>query len=278
MTVIKTLKPNIFFLILLVLVFCLPMLSFKYYKHSQDNAVNAKLSSIKPVPFTIYATEKITDSQGNTSVSQKYTFAQRSDGAFMEQREEMFRAVHTQSREVYFTDGLKAQIEDHVRAISTCYLGDTEKHMLWFGRPDPSVGCVKSYLDGATQNQNATLNDRSFFGIGTTKIVQEGPSRRLTVWRAPSLSCQVLMRIAEFRDNGKAEYSNPSVLVVDRVDNGEPNTSLFDLPQTYDDVAPSELVARSLAVNGQSMSQLQRDMYSKVDARYYKQKANKKSN
>lgn len=117
----------------------------------------------------------------------------------------------------------------------------------------------------------------SILGVETVKIVRDSKSRRLTLWQAPSLGCITLKRLAEFRKEGSQNLTTPSEWIADRVQIGEPDAQLFNIPLAdYEEVIPSEFYVRDMKVKVGAISaeaeRGYRSEYARHDALYLQQK------
>ncbi len=253
---------------------CLPLIGFTSYSYVKEARVKSRMVKARStVPaFTIYTTEKITNPKG-IRPAQKIIFAQRSDGSSVTQRQLLTYAnVVPVFREIYYADGRRAEVADHIQAVSTVLL--PKKSLFWIqsGNLDPATNCTKAF-DGEQRQGQLDANGRErILNIDTVKVIQDGPSRKLTMWYAPLLGCYLMKRIAEFRSEGSSTLSYPSELLADYISYEEPNPSLFEVPLSYAEVPPSEISARNSALTGVKAAPSQLAGYAKRDARYFELK------
>lgn len=266
------------FLLLLVIAALLPILGATSYRFMRREAIKVKLARVSVIPpFTAHFSEHYTAKNGEKKLGMKTTYARRSDGSWMALTQFfVHKGIEDKTREIFLMTGRMARVGDYIRSVTTHQISEAEllKHRVY--ERDPSTNCTQFYSGETERGQTLTGQYELIHGFNTVQIIYESTSRRLTVWKAPSLGCIILKRLAEFRERGSQGLSNPSELVVDSIQTGEPDSAYFEIPPTYEEVAPSVFYIRDLNIKGVKLSPAEeavnRDQYPRLDAKYYAQR------
>ena len=201
------------------------------------------------VPATVKFKESLSAPGKPDILSTERVYGVRVDGS-----EVWVDRQHTNAGDIYLThwhvllaDGTDAEGDDVTKAMTAVKL-PLGKSSRALERWDPNARCtVQASGFNSTPAPEA---EEKLLGINTTKIIlSDSKTARITVWRAPSLNCLELRRLAEFK-NQNGSVKDTSDLVATEVVLGEPKGSLFLLPTGEENISYSERYNRLVAAQG----------------------------
>lgn len=261
------------FWVWLIIAACLPVLGAGAYSHVKKKMLQSRETSKVPA-FTAYLTETVVSPQG-VIAEFRVVFAQRSDGSTVEHNQvtTSSRGLLDQTRQISYSDGRTAFVRDHIKSVSTTQLSEDEYKRRRIMAVDSTAKCVTPFSSSERKVYAPSGEYEAIAGVDTIKVIEESPSRRLTLWKAPSLGCYPLKRIVEFREGESKTFSAPSELRLDKLEFGEPASELFKIPEFYEEVPPSLLRTRQQDFRGLKLSgdkeALSREHDASKDAKYF---------
>ncbi len=241
-------KPRIFSVLL--------VLSFFVVSLALVKVVRGQLP--KRRPFTATAVETRYGSDGVKAYQETYTFAVRSDGS-------QAKAVNRRARDgnwyemrmvVDIPRRRRVSIDPITQSITTYNLSAGEAALL--ALPDRSC----QGIDGG---------DANLLGYVAKRVVEnlqfrDGKVQGLESWRAPALDC---FPLREIDSQGPLGGNSPRNLVeVVTVIEGEPASSMFEVPASYAERSPSDVVSEFNRRFGSLGRPLSESTASKLDRVY----------
>lgn len=203
-----------------------------------------------PVPHTVLRTERGFDITGTLKYTNHYVEAVRSDGSTMWR----FASDLVQQRKIDFANG------DHVRTNELAGRKSTYPKR-FSGHPvqrTPQGSC----LTEADRKSGWTLTGEDVVGgHRAIRIVYRSGRRSMTTWRALDAGCAVLQLHFE-HETGRTEQ-NLSALIV-----AEPDAAFFQVPDSFQEVPPSELQDGCLDPKGTCASTIPESVRKRLDKTY----------
>src|SRR5947209_4353442 len=215
-------------------------------------------------PFTLRQETRMFDAKNDGLLIDIKTVARRSDGA----RVEIGHIFGTRglqagdnARKIALPDGEVLTAYDHLRAATRWDSAEARKRQrdMLFNIPG---GCVGS--------KEQSIGKETIMGHETVAVVWPGPIEpRVTQWRALDLNCEALRaRIEDKQPDGTYKVHN-EISTVSLVP-GEPDPTLFSVPQDYKDLKPSEIMHNEIVkLGGNSNPDLEKQAQ-QSDAQYDK--------
>jgi hypothetical protein len=201
------------------------------------------------VPVTVKFKETLSAPGKPTILSTERVYGVRVDGS-----EVWIDQQHTNAGDIYLThwhmllaDGTDAEGDDVTKTMTAVKLpvGNSTRAL---ERWDPNARCTVQA--SGFNSTPAPQAEEMLLGVNTMKIVlRDSKTARITVWRAPSVNCLELRRLAEFKTQD-GSVKDTSDLVATEVVLGEPNSSLFLLPTGEENISYSERYNRLVAAQG----------------------------
>lgn len=198
-------------------------------------------AQVKANPFTLQLESyEFTDVSSSGTLFARETVARRSDGATVHV-DNMAGLVGLQAgetaRHIYFLDGREFTVYDGVSSVVRFPQHSAETIAFEKARIlNPPTNCVSP---GSTLVSYGTLQG---YKVAIVKVRNIG-DHQLTVWYAPDLGCQKLQYRVEVQDsNGAWELASETKTV--SLTAGEPDPALFEIPDSYASVAPSEALRK----------------------------------
>lgn len=222
-------------------------------------------AQVKTTPFTLQL-ESYDLSEGSPGLLfSKETVARRSDGATV-RINSMGGLVGLQSgeaeRHIVFLDGREIAAFDGVSSVirfpklSTEAISIQKQKIL-----NPPANCL---FPGQTLVRYEALQGY------TTAVVRVGPvgQNEITAWYAPALGCEKLQyRVEGPDDNGSQQTLSETKLV--NLSIGEPDPRLFEVPENYASVAPSQAMHKEAARLGVTWTDDMQREADRSDAAYF---------
>jgi len=201
------------------------------------------------ISYTVQRTERGFDKAGTLKYTVPYVDAVRSDGSVMR------RTGH--QREIDFANGDRVRTNERLARVST-YL---------------NMNAGRAPVQRASQASCFTQDDRragwslgaeeTVAGHRTVRMTYTGGGRNLTIWRALDAGCaQVRLRFEH--ETGVTEQNLDSLVL------GEPDAELFEVPPSYGEVPPSQLVP----CEGDTCKALRDTVRTGIDRAYYALRSN----
>lgn len=201
---------------------------------------------VLPHPYTVYLKDDIHTADGRIMAGGQYIFSVRSDGTYAFRAESLSTSQRMQAsqRLINPPSGDRIEIDDLRELKSTTRNpGGAYPDAL----RDPRSDCQRTYRGTVLDRAPTRLNDDMIQGYATIVVKTGGTTR----WFAKTLGCALVqMR----RDDGKRGFT---LQTATRIEDGEPTTRIFEIPKTYREVFPSEL----LRLKAGSASAKSRDQY-----------------
>lgn len=88
----------------------------------------------------------------------------------------------------------------------------------------------------------AAIGDATVLGVAVLKFREDTPRATVEVWRAPSLNCYRLFERFEWKSQGAVVSTTTNTAISITV--GDPDPALFQVPDSFREVKPSEAAAR----------------------------------
>jgi len=182
--------------------------------------------------FTVQYTERAVNYTTNKTIYKTGTFAHRSDGSAAR-----VDINHGPTGEIN-VNRVIASVPQQRRTVVADAV-NVKTTFPWKGNASQLQYNASDATCGATAEE-PVLGYGEFLGIKVVKLVRDSGDRRLESWRAPSLGCYVLWHHIDFRkdDGTVTDYSEWAATGIVM---GEPNAELFQEPQDYKEVKPSEM-------------------------------------
>lgn len=222
-------------------------------------------AQVKTTPFTLQL-ESYDLSEGSPgTLFSKETVARRSDGATV-RINSMAGLVGLQSgeteRHIVFLDGREMAAFDGVSSVirfprlSTGAISIQKQKIL-----NPPANCI---FPGQTLVRYESLQGY------TTAVVRIGPigQKEITAWYAPTLGCEKLQyRVEGPGANGSQQILSETKLVSLSI--GEPDPRLFEVPESYASVAPSQAMHKEAERLGVTWTDDMQREADRSDAAYF---------
>jgi hypothetical protein len=157
------------------------------------------------------------------------TRALRSDGSVVTEVTRIGQKGPTSQRFINFADGTSIDVDDVRERKSTTYRNIMSRILP--GTRDPKTDCLKDYSGTVVRTDEHLVEHQVVSDVPVDVVV----SKIQRLWLAPSLSCATLRSVTVI-DGGKSIVSD---LV--RIEKGEPDPTLFQVPARYQEVAASVL-------------------------------------
>lgn len=141
-------------------------------------------------------------------------------------------------------------------------------------RSRPLSGCAGSPIS----SPSSPAGPDTILGFRVVRTVTTGgdgvqeDSYRLVEYRAPGLDCFSLRTVLEAR-NAQGAYVVRQVKEAQEVFLGSPHADLFEVPQGYSEMPPSQALEEDSRMRGIPASACARDTGKRADARYFEQRA-----
>ncbi|MDX2154260.1 MAG: hypothetical protein SFV54_26200 [Bryobacteraceae bacterium] len=204
-----------------------------------------------PPAHTVESDEYVAKAGASPWRSAHYTFAFRGDGstAIVTSTFDSKGAPVAIDRKVTLSTGVYAEIADHLKAVTATRSPNAAAVMSsrTAGGWDPGSNCAVTF--DKLNRRAAPEKGEAIAGHATVKFVEDSASMRLTRWFAPGLGCSELKQLAEFKGAGGA-ITDTSQRTAVKVTRGEPDEALFDWPNEYEYLSPSERYLKSAASCG----------------------------
>lgn len=173
------------------------------------------------------------------------TRALREDGSVVTQVSRIGPKGPTSQRFIDLADGTSIDVDDVRERKSTTYRNVLSRILP--ATRDPKTDCLRDYSGTVLRKGERVLEHDTISGVAVNVVV----SNVQRLWLAPSLSCATLRSITMI-DGGK-----PIVSDLVRLDRGQPEPTLFEVPDRYQEVTASVV---NLLSPGSAVSQ-SRDRY-----------------
>ena len=173
-------------------------------------------------------TEKVYDNNGKLWNLNYYVTALRSDGSWMKRA----TVNDVQDREVFFANGQSVRLNELASRMSTYPHAPAGTMIV----RDPGNGCVTA------QEKNSgwrSSGQEDINGHPTIRVVKLLGRRTLTLWYSLEFGCAILKQRLE-HETGVSEQDLTAVI------QGEPDAALFQVPNSFQEVPPSQLFDCSL--------------------------------
>ena len=202
-----------------------------------------RAQSIAIVPYTVYLVEKAVGTNGLTVIKQ-FTRATRSDGSEVTVESGTFTHDRTHERipytrrQIILSSGVRVFVHDDFQLKSTAKFAGGNFAQWRLNHRDPRTDCLTAFNGNKVLVGTMTeriLGHEQLNGFRTVKI--EMPKQmhpNLKIWYSLDHGCEIVGQQAIFPDTVDEKFAY-------RVVSQEPDRSLFDVPKTYREVAPSEL-------------------------------------
>jgi hypothetical protein len=173
-------------------------------------------AATQPVAFTTTLKETPFNAKGESTATNYYTFAVRSDGSSL-----IKVTIGGESRRIIdFTSRVQVRVRD-VRELKSSF----SSAPVAVPR-DPNAGCL--------QRGETSLGAESVAGYHAVKV---GKGER-TSWYAPEHGCALVREIWKFHTGEVSEKTLISLVM------GEPDAALFYVPHSYEEVPPSKYAGK----------------------------------
>lgn len=166
--------------------------------------------------------------------------AVRSDGSSVESSVlyRLDRSIDSQYRLLSLAWGIRVLTHEQLRLMTAtkdpAYDNARARQQL-----APALSCAGS-LGGDRPPQGTVVTQETLFGYETYKVVIDMKRSRIAFWRAPGLGCAELRMLSEIFDWNTGQLIESMDRKAVDIRPGEPDPTLFDLPQGFRNVSPSE--------------------------------------
>ena len=212
--------------------FLVQPLTLEYIAHAQ----------VKVTPFTLHLDYYDFTTNPAGSIFIKQVIARRSDGATVHVNDVFSHAgmqANETMRDIFLPDGERFEVYDGVQSVVKLPILSPKALVIRKeGILNPPSNCVlpTQTLVGYDTVDGYKTGMVKWPGIGTDE-------RIITAWDAPALGCQTLQsRVIEKQPDGSAKIVTEGRTASFSV--GEPDAGLFDVPQNYASVMPSQAMRR----------------------------------
>jgi len=190
---------------------------------------------IKVTPFTIQTEDYNFRKSADGQLVRRDTVARQSNGSFVKMSSvynEVGLAAGETVRTLRLADGRGYWVFDGIASLST-----------WPTLSDKQLAVYKESLLSPPTNcahQGETVAGFELVGgHQVVKVTEEISGKKLTLWKAADLSCQLLQLHTEvIQPDGSLKLVYESRLV--KLQIGEPDAALFEVPTSYAVLTPSE--------------------------------------
>lgn len=192
-------------------------------------------------------------------LSHMRAIARRSDGTtVLLQSVGPIDSGHTM-RKITFMDGRAITVSDLLRTRTTIRQLNEEIAFLRKMLVDPPQDCRTS--------GQVFLRRESILGQNVAVWQLDVANRRITIWQAPALGCELLQYRSEIKQaDGSFQTEAEARPVLFRL--GEPDPAVFDPKSDYDEMKPSEVQRRVLEKMGLPADSVDQRQTEKLDQLY----------
>jgi hypothetical protein len=207
----------------------------------------------KAVSFTVTLRSTVTTDTGQVREYSPETLAVRSDGARV-------RLVHDGTgpvRQVSFDNGLVVEFKDAARGKSTVYRPIDSSWIL-----DPSENCARNVFGEEPGWASAVRGAATIEAIAGYRAARfmTGPT---TSWFAIDHGCALIRRFQSMPNGQVSRLEVMSLLP------GEPDETLFELPESYREGAPSMFMPPPAEPCNERCQQNHRNYRASLDTNYF---------
>ncbi len=182
--------------------------------------------------YTIVMNEVTFNRDGKPILSESVTYARRSDGS-----EVKMRSILKPDKSGY---AIQRKIFNLVTGEETLVDGVTNSTTTM---PMPAKALETARLSRVCTNDLNPERDQ-ISGIDVVKVVtniKHSTTMKIEQWQAPTLNCFSLSETAYTTDPGGDSFRKMKTSQASKVDLGEPNPSMFEIPTSYQERRPSDL-------------------------------------
>ncbi|HLK66775.1 MAG TPA: hypothetical protein VKU19_25250 [Bryobacteraceae bacterium] len=194
------------------------------------DAGTVKAASAPVVPRTVEGLENgeirvIHSVRGDGAYSSMRTVV-RQDGAFL------IGDIH------YIKEASVVTVLGDIKATHTFYPSPTAPSARGLNLLDPATNCTQPFAGSTSLASTIVGNDEMLgYRVLHIKHAVNGPGPVLEEWLAPDLGCEELKMTLDGTVNGREMHSERHAV---RISLGEPDSSLFTIPQGYSEMAPDQ--------------------------------------
>lgn len=209
-----------------------------------------------PVSYTVMLKETFHHPNGTTTVTKESVWAIRSDGSAV-RRIAQKEPKQTSERTVQFASGEEIAINE-LTSIKSTTIEKGINPALW--QRDPSSRCINSFAGKPmTSLQEIIQGEEMINGYRTVKIT----ANNITSWYSLDYGCAPVKDRADWGGNQGFSEHNLVALIP-----GEPDATLFQVPEQAREASPSERLLSS-EKNPEKCGPKCKELLQKFDARYY---------
>lgn len=186
-------------------------------------------------PYTAVTKETVYNADGSKREVSQSTVAVRSDGSRVTKIERTSSGYTMSQRTIELSSGEQAIVDD-IREIKSTTKDPAKVSATPQWLPDPRSRCLNSFSGQPVLPGQVVSGEEIVNGYRAAKL-QKG---NMTWWLALDHGCAMLKRRAQWGEHGQIGERTLVSLTA-----GEPQGSLFHVPQGYRELPPSGMVAAS---------------------------------
>jgi hypothetical protein len=204
-----------------------------------DAQIAARIVDIKP--FTIMSKSTVSFPDGHTESGDSQTWTSDKDRQAHRTTFYNGKTGVVDIDEIEIRAGVTRTVINTVtKSKTTTWYGPGYMTNVWAGSIDPGSNCLNLYRGTAASTYSMEVD--GFEEDNGVRLIRmkssSNPSATTLTWRAPDYGCAPVKMIYDWKEGGKTTMEIVSASL------GRVDETLFDIPQDYEEVMPSEYYVR----------------------------------